>query len=340
MPETTRFISAFVDYLKFEKRFSKHTVRAYEDDLVQFFDYLEIQFGETGLKQIEGTYIRSWLASLKDAGMSSRSLNRKISTLKSFFRFQLRQEEIEKSPMTNVVSPKPEKRLPLFVKEKEIEAVFQRGKAKNKKEEGAVYFGSGEDIKGSVGEEKEESAGEEKEIADQGDREHPWDKLTRLLAVKLLYMTGMRSAELVNLKESSVDFGFRQIKVLGKGNKERVIPVSDDLLKELNGYCHKKKEVFDQPDRIILFVNSKGKKIYAKWLYRAVRLSLDPNTTIEKRSPHILRHSFATHLLNNGADINSVKELLGHASLAATQVYTHNTIEKLKDVYKKAHPRA
>ena len=280
-----------------------HTVRAYEDDLVQFLDYLEIQFGETGPKQIEGTYIRSWLASLKDAGMSSRSLNRKISTLKSFFRFQLRQEEIEKSPMTNVVSPKPEKRLPLFVKEKEIEAVFQ----------------------------KEVEAKHE---------EHPWDELTRLLSVKLLYMTGMRSAELVSLKESSVDFGFRHIKVLGKGNKERVIPVSDDMLNELKEYCQKKKEVFDQPDRISLFINSKGKKIYAKWIYRAVRASLDPNTTIEKRSPHILRHSFATHLLNNGADINSVKELLGHASLAATQVYTHNTIEKLKDVYKKAHPRA
>jgi integrase/recombinase XerC len=300
MPETTRFISAFVDYLKFEKRFSKHTVRAYEDDLVQFFDFLEIQFGVTGLKQIESTYIRSWLASLKDSGMSSRSLNRKISTLKSFFRFQLRQEEVEKSPMTNVVSPKPEKRLPLFVKEKEIEAVFQNNE----------------------------------------HDEHPWDKLTRLLSVKLLYMTGMRSAELVSLKESSVDFGFRHIKVLGKGNKERVIPVSDDMLKELEEYCQKKKEVFDQPDRVSLFLNSKGKKIYAKWLYRAVRASLDPNTTIEKRSPHILRHSFATHLLNNGADINSVKELLGHASLAATQVYTHNTIEKLKDVYKKAHPRA
>ncbi len=332
MPETTRFISAFVEYLKFEKRFSKHTVRAYEDDLVQFFDYLEIQFGETGLKQIEGTFIRSWLASLKDAGMSSRSLNRKISTLKSFFRFQLRQEEIEKSPMTNVVSPKPEKRLPLFVKEREIEAVFQKEKEKTKKEERERHSGFGADVN--------ESAGEEKEITEQGKEEHPWDMLTRLLSVKLLYMTGMRSAELVSLKESSVDFGFRHIKVLGKGNKERVIPVSDDMLKELKEYCQKKKEVFDQPDRISLFINSKGKKIYAKWLYRAVRASLDPNTTIEKRSPHILRHSFATHLLNNGADINSVKELLGHASLAATQVYTHNTIEKLKDVYKKAHPRA
>ena len=158
--------------------------------------------------------------------------------------------------------------------------------------------------------------------------------------MKLLYMTGMRSAELVSLKESSVDFGFRHIKVLGKGNKERVIPVSEEMLEDLKDYCRKKTEIFDQPDRTNLFLNAKGKKIYAKWLYRAVRASLDPNTTIEKRSPHILRHSFATHLLNNGADINSVKELLGHASLAATQVYTHNTIEKLKDVYKKAHPRA
>ena len=332
MPETTRFISAFVDYLKFEKRFSKHTVRAYEDDLVQFFDYLEIQFGETSLKQIEGTFIRSWLASLKDDGMSSRSLNRKISTLKSFFRFQLRQEEIEKSPMTNVVSPKPEKRLPLFVKEKEIEAVFNNEREKEKREVRETHFDSGEDVY--------ESGAEEKEITEELKEEHQWDKLTRLLSVKLLYMTGMRSAELVSLKESSVDFGFRHIKVLGKGNKERVIPVSDEMLEDLKDYCRKKTEIFDQPDRTNLFLNAKGKKIYAKWLYRAVRASLDHNTTIEKRSPHILRHSFATHLLNNGADINSVKELLGHASLAATQVYTHNTIEKLKDVYKKAHPRA
>ena len=330
MPETTRFISAFVDYLKFEKRFSKHTVRAYEDDLVQFFDYLEVQFGQTGLKQIEGTYIRSWLASLKDAGMSSRSLNRKISTLKSFFRFQLRQEEIEKSPMTNVVSPKPEKRLPLFVKEQEIEAVFHSETEKANKDEGEKHFDA--NIDGV-------EPGAEEKFA-EGNEEDAWDKLTRLLSVKLLYMTGMRSAELVGLKESSVDYGYRHIKVLGKGNKERVIPVSDEMLNELKEYCRKKKEIFDQPDRNNLFLNSKGKKIYAKWLYRAVRASLDPNTTIEKRSPHILRHSFATHLLNNGADINSVKELLGHASLAATQVYTHNTIEKLKDVYKKAHPRA
>ncbi|MGZ8536136.1 MAG: tyrosine-type recombinase/integrase [Flavitalea sp.] len=299
MPETTRFISAFVDYLKFEKRFSQHTVRAYHDDLVQFFDYLEIQFGGFGLKQIEGTYIRSWLASLKDDGMSSRSLNRKISTLKSFFRFQLRQGEVDKTPMTNVVSPKPEKRLPLFVKEKEMEAVFE-----------------------------------------DASNEHLWDKLTRLLCVKLLYLTGMRSAELVSLKESSIDYGFRQIKVLGKGNKERVIPIGDDLLKDLKSYVEQKKVFFEQPDGESLFLNSKGRKVYNKWLYKAVRASLDPNTTIEKRSPHILRHSFATHLLNNGADINSVKELLGHASLAATQVYTHNTIEKLKDVYRKAHPRA
>ncbi|MGZ5253800.1 MAG: site-specific integrase, partial [Flavitalea sp.] len=182
MPETTRFISAFVDYLKFEKRFSKHTVRAYQDDLVQFFDFLEIQFGSFGLKQIEGTYIRSWLASLKDSGMSSRSLNRKISTLKSFFRFQLRQGELDKTPMTNVVSPKPEKRLPLFVRENEMENVFKK---------------------------KEKTESKEKE-------EHPWDKLTRLLCVKLLYLTGMRSAELVSLKESSIDYGFRHVKVLGK----------------------------------------------------------------------------------------------------------------------------
>lgn len=335
MPETTSFISAFVDYLKFEKRFSKHTVRAYQDDLVQFFDFLEIQFGESGLKQIEGTYIRSWLASLKDNGMSSRSLNRKISTLKSFFRFQLRQGEIEKTPMTHVVSPKPEKRLPLFVKEKEMEAVLV-------KETRSVKDKSSTDTpNNSEGDQNNSGLEDPLELETvHGKVEEPWDKLTRLLSVELLYMTGMRSAELVGLKESSIDYGFRHIKVLGKGNKERVIPVSEKLLADLKSYCQKKNEFFEEPDRVNLFLNSKGKKIYARWLYRAVRASLDPNTTIEKRSPHILRHSFATHLLNNGADINSVKELLGHSSLAATQVYTHNTIEKLKDVYRKAHPRA
>ncbi|HOZ78134.1 MAG TPA: tyrosine-type recombinase/integrase [Ferruginibacter sp.] len=294
-------IQSFLDYLKFQKRYSRHTVISYQNDLTSFFDFLFSQFGEMQLSEISASLIRSWLAGLKEKGMESRSINRKISALKSFFKFQLKEGKITLSPMTTIISPKNKKRLPQYVDEKGTETLFKY-----------VTF------------------------------EDNWKGRTENLVMQLFYNTGMRQAELVSLKESQVDPGNRQIKVLGKGNKERVIPVSSELMDQAIQYMQDKRKDFSNFDSEYVLVNDKGKKLYPRYVYSVVKkyLSAKDVTTIEKRSPHVMRHTFATHLMNNGADINAVKELLGHSSLAATQVYTHNTIEKLKDIYKKAHPKA
>ncbi len=292
-------IQPFIDYLKFEKRYSVHTIRSYQDDLFSFFDFIQLQFGETPLPEVSPSLIRSWLASLKDEGLSSRSVNRKISSLKSFYKYQLRNGVVEQSPMNAITSPKASKRLPVYVEQRDIATLFE-------------------------------------EIAFPAD----WEGDTDRLLLAIFYHTGMRLSELVNLRERQVDVSNRTLKVLGKGNKERVIPVSPVLVEYIQAYSRQKRVLLEAPDTVYLLVNSKGKKLYAQYVYRAVRKYLGQVTTVDKKSPHVLRHTFATHLMNSGADLNSVKELLGHASLAATQVYTHNTIEKLKEVYKKAHPKA
>lgn len=292
-------ISAFTDHLKFEKRYSAHTVSSYSDDLTQFKDHIETTFGSTSADQISTPMIRSWLASLKGEGLSSRSINRKISTLKSFYKHAIRVGSLTKNPLTGVVSPKVSKRLPMFVEEKDMDTLFRHV-----------------------------------EFTDD------WHGYTGRLAIGMLYELGLRLSELVNCKESQVDFSNKHIKVLGKGNKERILPASTALLAEIKGYIGRKAAEFDKYDSVYLLVNDKGKKLYPKYIYRLTTKYLPEVTTIKKKSPHILRHSFATHLMNNGAELNAVKELLGHSSLAATQVYTHNTIEKLKSVYKNAHPRA
>jgi integrase/recombinase XerC len=294
-------INKFIDYLKFEKRYSPHTITSYQDDLEQFFTYLRDQFGmhEPSLTEISASFIRSWLASLKENKNSSKTINRKISSLKSFFKFYLRTGQMEQSPMTTIMAPKVPKRLPVYVEQKDTGTLFD-------------YVEFPDDWRGKT------------------------DRL--LLAV--FYNTGMRLSELVNLKESQVNFAANTIKVLGKGNKERVIPVSPQLVKEIREYIDCKASTLESPDRTYLLVNEKGRHVYAKYVYLAVKKYLAMVTTIDKKSPHVLRHTFATHLTNNGADLNAVKELLGHSSLAATQIYTHNTIEKLKDIYKKAHPKA
>jgi integrase/recombinase XerC len=292
-------IQSFIDYLKFEKHYSAHTIRAYQDDLIQFFDYIALQFGESSLKSVTPVIVRSWLASLKDESISSRSINRKISSLKSFFKYQIRSGEIEQSPMIAITSPKPGKRLPVYVERQDIATLFE-----------TVSFPDN------------------------------WGGWTDCLLIATFYYTGIRLSELLNLREAQVDNGNRTIKVLGKGNKERVIPIGPILLGGIEQYCRKKRSEFETPDLQYLFVGPSGKRLYAKYVYRAVKKYLSQVTTVDKKSPHVLRHSFATHLMNEGAEINAVKELLGHSSLAATQVYTHNTIEKLKDVYKKAHPKA
>jgi integrase/recombinase XerC len=248
------------------------------------------EFGGLGLKEVSPAVIRSWLASMKDQGLSSRSLNRKISSLRSFYKYQLKNGVVEVSPMGAIISPKMSKRLPVFVDE--------------------IRFPD------------------------------DWEGMTDRLALAVLYYTGMRLSELVGLRESHVDSGNRTLKVLGKGNKERVIPVNGVLMGAIKEYCDQKQVELEAPDREFLLVGRKGKKLYPKYVYRLVREYLAQVTTIGQKSPHVLRHTFATHLMNAGAGLNPVKELLGHASLAATQVYTHNTIEKLKDIYKKAHPKA
>ncbi len=294
------YIQSFIDYLKFEKRYSVHTIRSYQDDLVQFFDFLDKQFGKLTLTEISSSFVRSWLASLKDDAVTARTINRKISTLKSFFKFQLKQGKVENTPMGNIISPKISKRLPVFIKEKDLV-----------------------DLTNALNTNTED-----------------WDGLNTKMLITIFYSTGMRLSELINLKERQVDFSRKQFKILGKGNKERIIPAGVDLLAIIKDYINEKRKTFEKADDVLL-VSSKGKKIYPKYAYNLVRSILQEEVkTLDKKSPHVLRHTFATHLMNNGANLDAVKELLGHASLASTQVYTHNTIEKLKNVYKKAHPKA
>lgn len=300
MPDAfQKYLQEFLDYLKYQKRYSQHTIVSYQTDLTAFFEYITFTFNPEGLPDIKAPIIRSWLASLKEQGLESKSINRKISALKSFFKYQLRRLAIDTSPMATVISPKVNKRLPQFVDKKDVETLF-------------IHV----------------------EFPDN------WKGRTDKTILELFYNTGIRQAELVNLKESQVDVFKNIIKVLGKGNKERIIPISQSLVEKLKAYMAEKRQLLESPDTLFLLVSNKGIKLYPKYVYTVVNNYLKQVTTIDKKSPHVLRHTFATHLMNNGADLNAVKELLGHSSLAATQIYTHNTIEKLKDIHKKAHPKA
>lgn len=292
-------IQVFINYLKYEKRYSQNTLIAYTTDLRDFSEYLITHYEVTILKDITYSFIRSWLAHLNEAGNTAKSINRKISSLKSFFKFHIRAGKIGVNPMTKIITPKITKRLPVFIKETEIEKVAD------------AISTSTED----------------------------WNSLNAKMLLNLFYGTGMRLSELINVKEKQIDFSRRQVKVLGKGNKERSIPLNKELLLMISEYIAQKRKAFEQAGEELL-VTGKGKKLYPKYAYLLVKKYLSHIPTLDKKSPHVLRHTFATHLMNNGAEINAVKELLGHSSLAATQVYTHNTIEKLKEVYKKAHPKA
>lgn len=291
-------VYTFLDHLKFEKRYSQNTIISYQNDLEQFFTYLISQFDGPTVEQITALWVRSWLAELKGDDLSAKSINRKISSLKSFFKYQMKSGVLQQTPMTTVVSPKISKRLPSFVEEKDMEALLK--------------FGVFDD---------------------------DWNGRTEKLVLALFYNTGMRLSELINLKESQVDLSYQQVKVLGKGNKERIIPVSKEMMTDLQGYLAEKHKNFGTAISNV-FLGGKGKPLQPRSIYTFVNKHLSEFTTIHKKSPHILRHSFATHLMNNGADLNAIKELLGHSSLAATQIYTHNTIENLKEIYKKAHPKA
>jgi len=295
-------IKSYIDYLQFEKRYSKHTLQAYQNDLGQFGQYLRERF-DTDIIRADYQHIRSWIVYLSAENISRRSINRKITCLRSFYKYQKIKGVVEHNPAVKIKLLKTPKQLPVFVEEASMEHLFD------------------EDV-------------------------FPRDYKGRLSKsiVDLLYATGMRVSELVNLKTANIDWHNRQLKVLGKRNKERIIPLSDQVIESLHLYNKEREKYFTQKgietDTQYLFVSQKGKKIYNKFVYRIINYYLSLVTTIKKRSPHVIRHTFATHMLNRGADLNAIKEILGHANLAATQVYTHNTIEKLKDVYKQAHPKA
>ncbi len=287
----------FIDHISHEKKLSKHTALSYQTDLLQFREFVKEELSDPDLLNINHLIVRSWVAKLLDNGVAARSVNRKLSSLKSFYKYLLRNDLIKTNPLQKIVAPKTPKKLPVFVDETNMEQLFE---------------------------------GVEFEAGFIGMR----DKLL----LDILYQTGLRRIELINLNEQSLDLYNLTIKVLGKRNKERIIPISLELKRNLEAYFEvKKMEGLSNPS---LFVSLKNKPLRETEVYKLVTKYLSQITTLGKKSPHVLRHTFATHLLNNGADINAVKELLGHANLSATQIYTHNTIEKLKKTYKQAHPRS
>ena len=293
-------VTAYLDYLRYEKRMSSNTIIAYQTDLEQFMRYAEQSFQLDDIVKADADMIRTWVMTLMEEGVTTRSVNRKISCLKSFYNYQHKMGVVEDNVMRQVVSPKMSKRLPHFVEEQDMERLFT-----------SDMF----------------------EVSFEGIRDRA--------ILELFYSTGMRLSELMNIKQVDIDFYERTVKVLGKRNKERVIPLNHVAVEALEKYLSVYKEQFGEMNKnSCIFVTSKNRKLYPKLIYNIVRKYLDCVTTIDKRSPHVLRHTFATHMLNNGADINAIKEILGHSSLAATQVYTHNTIEKLKSIYQQAHPRA
>ncbi|MBN1650322.1 MAG: tyrosine-type recombinase/integrase [Bacteroidales bacterium] len=294
------FISDFLNYIEFERRYSVHTLTSYKKDLQQFSDFLSRVYEIKSAQEIKFTIIRTWIAQLMEEGNSARTVNRKISTLKSYFRFLLKTGKIAQNPMLKITGPKIRKKLPVFIEEKSMNIL----------------------------------------IDDDLDR-NSFKEVRNRLVVEFFYTTGMRRAELIGIKTRDVDLNNQLIKVLGKRNKERLLPIHASLLSLIDSYLSLKKSIETAPQSgAYFFLTEKGKKMYPELVYRIVNNYLSRVSTQKKKSPHVLRHTFATHMLNHGADLNAVKELLGHANLAATQIYTHNTIDKLKNIYKLAHPKA
>jgi integrase/recombinase XerC len=289
-------IEEFSNYIQNERRLSPHTLTAYQTDLRQFQDFLE----ETLILKsfTEGTYneIRMWIIHLKENEISNRSINRKISTLKSLYKYFITKQKVKVNPMLKIIAPKQSKKLPVYFDQKLLNNLFNSEVFTND------FIG-----------------------------------IRDILIMELLYGTGMRLAELINIKQTDIDN--LEIKVLGKGNKERIIPITKNIASFISLYNEKRKKEFTTRNNDFLLLTNKGDKLYEKFVYRIVNHYLGLVTNEKKKSPHTMRHSFATNMLNNGAQLHTIKEILGHANLSATQVYTHNTIERLKDAYKKFHPK-
>ncbi|MFT6849215.1 MAG: integrase/recombinase XerC [Sphingobacteriales bacterium] len=290
---------SFFTFLEFEKRYSLHTIKAYESDLKQFSDFSGEVFEVSSFVEVTHSIVRSWIVSLMDQDVAARSIHRKISTLQSYFNFLIREKQVEKNPMTKVQRPKVGRKLPSFVEEEQLNNLFDND----------LFPADFEGVRNRV-------------------------------LIELLYGTGMRRAEVCGLKEMDFDLSGSTVRVLGKRNKQRIVPLHIELVNQIKKYLIEKKSLFSSNNKDEFFVTLRNQPIYPELVYRVVQKYLSLVTTSKKRSPHVLRHTFATHLLNKGADLNAIKELLGHSSLAATQVYTHNTIDKLKSIYNQAHPRA
>jgi integrase/recombinase XerC len=290
---------SFLQYLLVEKRYSKHTIVSYRNDLEQFSSFLGTLGHSVLASDVTSLEVRAWIVSLMDNGISAVTVHRKISCLRIFFRWLRKEGLVNHNPMDKVVLPKRKKKLPVFVSEDALDNLLDN-----------YEFGS--DFSG----------------------------IRNRTIIEMLYLTGMRRAELTGLKIADVDLQSNLLKVTGKRNKQRIIPLIDSFSPRLEQYLEIRNSSFDPKADGWFFLTDSGNRLYDKFVYNVVTRYLAMVTTIEKKSPHVLRHSFATHMLNHGADLNSIKELLGHANLSATQIYTHNTFEKLKKVYKQAHPRA
>ncbi len=290
-------LTDYIQYLRFEKRYATHTLVAYQKDLERFRDYLLKEYNFQELGAIGHFHIRGWLAELKTAKQTARTINRKISSLNTYYKYLMKHGYADKNPVRQLHAQRLPERLPVYLKESETTVLLEE-----------LQFGEG--FRGA----------------------------TERLICELLYATGMRRNELVQLKEADIEWSLNQVRILGKGNKERLVPVSAALLDTLRDYMQDKRqqEVYND---VYLLNTENGKPLYAGYIYRVVTKYLGATTTLSKKSPHVLRHTFATHLLNNGANIQAIKDLLGHSSLAATQVYTHNNIDKLKEIHKQSHPR-
>jgi integrase/recombinase XerC len=290
-------IDAFLEYLSLEKKYSVHTVIAYKTDLLSFRDFLATEYNQEEFLSVHYPQIRNWIVSLVVGKISNRTINRKVSSLKSFYKFLQKTKQIKINPLSKHRALKVAKKVQVPFSSKEINLVIN-----------------------SI------------------DEEHDFTLIRNKLIVELFYSTGIRRTELINIKEVDVSFSNEVIKVLGKRNKERFVPLLKSVVPTLKKYLELKKEFSKELE--VLFITEKGNKIYETLVYRIINSYFSKVSTKVKKSPHILRHSFATHLLNEGADLNSVKELLGHSSLASTQVYTHNSLDEIKKVYNQAHPRS
>ncbi len=293
-----RHFGGFLQYIKYIRHYSPHTALSYQRDLEQFFSFCSFD-AETEESLVDSRMIREWMVHLVESGHSARTVNRKVSSLKSYFRYLQKEGILAVNPVNRVLTPKTEKKLPVFVSEDQMDQLLDH-----------VEFGDG------------------------------YTGFRNRMMIETFYCTGMRLSELVNLRVTDIDQLQQTVKVLGKRRKERIIPLDREFCNLLQQFLTARSDAFPGSGEDWLFLTDSGKKVYSRLVYRVVHGYLALVTTADKKSPHILRHSFATHMLNKGADLNAIKELLGHANLSATEVYTHNTFEKLKSVYKQAHPRA